>query len=372
MIDYGKFVGGGGINNEWRDLGTLTGVVALDLSEAAGFKVTQGSGELEIDVVNNPELRADAVLEFIRNPVEAVSFGSGIQEALNPNVWGGVAPYIGAGEISLSGGGINTARGGTFSENGLRLWVGSTAFIREYLLNNSFDPSQGVTAGATFNVSAETSVASRIVFQDDGLKMLLTASNSTTSNAYEYTLGSPFDITTLSYTGNNFTVPNATDFWITPDGSRLFRAGVTNDPVIEAYDIATPFDLSTVTGVVDTLDLSPFVTTLINNRCLFVSRDGRTLFYTNTTAGQPSLQFVLTTPLSLSSAVLIDSSLSAGLGYLNQVFWDDNEFIWCVPSTATNQPLEKRTMVGASLNEINQYGPTVGLQGLDSPYETIL
>jgi sugar lactone lactonase YvrE len=71
---------------------------------------------------------------------------------------------------------------------------------------------------------------------------------NTNDTIYQYTLSTPFDVSTASYASKSFGVggeePSPTDLALSEDGTAMYVVGNTNDTVYQ-YTLSTPFDAST-------------------------------------------------------------------------------------------------------------------------------
>jgi len=125
--------------------------------------------------------------------------------------------------------------------------------IFQYTLSTPFDVSTAttsvndhITVGGTFTTDNEA-----IRFNNDGTKLfvLYDATNQNQrSRMYQYTLSNPYDITSPISPGNTFTLGGQYDnfraFLFNEDGSKMF---VSKQQSIYKYDLSTLFDTSTAT-----------------------------------------------------------------------------------------------------------------------------
>jgi len=172
----------------------------------------------------------------------------------------------------------NSPAGIYFSPDGLNLFmVGTqTDAIYQYILTTPFDITTTSYTGNSLSILSEDSSPTSLFFSPDGLNLFMVG--FTTDAIYQYILTTPFDITTTSYTGNSFSVvseaisPRSIHF--SPDGLTLFLVGSSTDKIFQ-YSLTTPFDITTIsyTGnslFVDNEDTSP--------RSIHLSPDGLNLF----------------------------------------------------------------------------------------------
>ena len=138
-----------------------------------------------------------------------------------------------------------------FSNNGAKMFVlDFTGYIDEYTLSTPFDVSTASYDGINerFDVSGQDSSPQDVAFSNDGTKMLVLGAAGIDIN--EYTLSTPFDVSTASYAGDTerFSVlseevlPSGMAF--SNDGAKMFVVGF-NAKYINKYTLSTPFDVST-------------------------------------------------------------------------------------------------------------------------------
>src|SRR6056300_178247 len=148
---------------------------------------------------------------------------------------------------------VNNAFGVHFKPDGTKMFVvaDQSGNIFEYDLSTAYDVSTASYNSATFSTSAQLSNMGDITFSSDGTKMYLIGSNYT---IYQYTLGTAWDITSLSYDSKSFSVSSqdtTTDgIVISSDGTKIFVTGGNNDKVFE-YTLGTAYDISTAVYSVD-------------------------------------------------------------------------------------------------------------------------
>ena len=135
-----------------------------------------------------------------------------------------------------------------FSTDGTKMYmIGSaTSSAYQYTLSTAFDLSTASYANKSFSVSSQDSSPRGIALSSDGTKMYFLGANS--DSVYEYTLSTAFDVSTASYASVNLdassqdTTPEG--FAFNANGTKLYVAGSNTDAVYQ-YTLSTPWSLST-------------------------------------------------------------------------------------------------------------------------------
>lgn len=153
---------------------------------------------------------------------------------------------------SMSVAGETTSpRGLAFKSDGTAAYtIASTGdVVYQYTLSTPWDVSTGSYASKSFNSSAQVIGAEDLKFSADGSKMYCFANPGSDSTIYQYTLSTPWDVSTASYASKSFNAyteagATATDLFFKDDGAVLFIVSGTNDAVYQ-YTVSTPWDIST-------------------------------------------------------------------------------------------------------------------------------
>jgi len=129
----------------------------------------------------------------------------------------------------------NFARWNVYVNNALQTEVtGFDISSPTHVVSQSSVVQSGTFAGATWSA--------------DGTKFY--SNNYTAETIFEYDAASPFDITSLTYTGNSKTITDEstiTCMQFNPTGTRLFAAFQTSGN-ISSYDLSTAWDISTMSA----------------------------------------------------------------------------------------------------------------------------
>jgi len=133
-----------------------------------------------------------------------------------------------------------------FKPDGTRLYIiGSGGDeVNEYTLSTAWDVSTASYV-QNFSVSAQEGQPHGIFFKDDGTKMYIVG--ATGDDVNEYTLSTPWDISTASYVQNfsvaaQDTTPESLSF--KSDGTEMYVIGDVNNVVLQ-YTLSTAWDIST-------------------------------------------------------------------------------------------------------------------------------
>jgi len=120
--------------------------------------------------------------------------------------------------------------------------------VYQYSLSTAWDVSTATYASKSKDVSAQDTNPQSLAFSDDGGKMYILG--STNDRIFQYTLSSPWDVSTATYASKFLSVaaqensPLAMAF--SSDGKKVLVAGSTNDTVYQ-YTLSTAWDISTAT-----------------------------------------------------------------------------------------------------------------------------
>ena len=168
------------------------------------------------------------------------------------------AIYAGNTERFYVGGQDDNPQGMAFSNDGYKMFVidFTGKDISEYTLSTPFDVSTASYAGFSerFSVGGQDTRPSGMAFSNDGAKMFVVGDFG--DHIHEYTLSTPFDVSTASYAGVNARfyvggqegIPQGMAF--SNDGAKMFVMGNARDYINE-YTLSTPFDVSTASYALD-------------------------------------------------------------------------------------------------------------------------
>lgn len=143
-------------------------------------------------------------------------------------------------------------RGVTVSRDGTKMIVAGDGNdnLYEFAFGSPYELATASTTGTTVDLSRNFGEAERptgVVSNDDGSKVYVASAQE--DRVTVYGLSTPFDLSTASTTGNNFapsevTTPEALAF--TADGEKFVVLN-RGDASLKEYTLSTPFDLTTAT-----------------------------------------------------------------------------------------------------------------------------
>lgn len=134
-----------------------------------------------------------------------------------------------------------------FDPNGTRMYVVGviTQTVYQYSLSNQWDISSATYTGNSFSVATQETVPLGVFLKPDGTKMYVIGSIS--DNVLEYNLSTAWDVTTASFL-QSFSVvtqeTNPNDIFFKADGTEMYVIGDAGND-INQYTLSTPWDIST-------------------------------------------------------------------------------------------------------------------------------
>ncbi|MGC6479717.1 MAG: hypothetical protein ACON42_04980 [Flavobacteriaceae bacterium] len=135
-----------------------------------------------------------------------------------------------------------------FSPDGSKLFVigNNGDAVVEYNLSNAWDLSSASYGGVERHIGGQDSDPQGVAFSTDGLTMFIVG--VTNDRVVQYDLSVPYDISTAMYSGVRFSVngqeATPSDLTFSPDGSKMYIVGRIDDSAVE-YTLTTPWDIST-------------------------------------------------------------------------------------------------------------------------------
>ena len=188
--------------------------------------------------------------------------------------------------------------------DGTKLFVtdvnGASSGIAEFTFGTAYDPST-LTYVDTLNVAAKTQYPYGMNFKPDGTEVYIVSYGD--SNVHQYSLSTAFDISSGSFTRTFDTTRDDYRHGIRfkPDGTKMYIVGgnYTSDDKTDQYTLSTAWDISTASYDSVSLDHSSYITTPTD---LLFNNDGTKLFVCGTAPYAYILTYTLSTAYDLSTA----------------------------------------------------------------------
>lgn len=202
---------------------------------------------------------------------------------------------------SLSAAGQSSGVNGlAISKDGTQVYVlaysGDTCY--QYTLTTAWDLSTGSYASKSMYVGTQQLSAFGLAISDDGTKIYIVGTNITA--AYQYTLSTPWDLSSGSYASKSMSVsgqsssPNG--FSLSQDGTKAYMVSPAAQAIYQ-YTLATPWDLSTGSYASKSFSTSSQTTAPIS---IAFKIDGTKAYVVGANI---VYQYTLTTPWDISTAV---------------------------------------------------------------------
>jgi len=137
----------------------------------------------------------------------------------------------------------------TWNDTGTKLFMveGASGAVHEYTASTAYDVTTLSYTNNSFSVGGQDGDPTSITWNDTGTKLFIVGNNS--GAVYEYTASTAYDVTTLSYTNNSFSVGgqdgDPTSITWNDTGTKLFIVGNNSDAVHE-YTASTAYDVTTL------------------------------------------------------------------------------------------------------------------------------
>ena len=138
--------------------------------------------------------------------------------------------------------------GMTFGYDGFRMYMtgDGSKYVNQYDLTTEWDLSTASYANKRHYVGSQEGDPSGVQFKSDGTKFYLIGVNNDT--VYQYSMSTAWDASTASYDGVSFSAnsqqPNAEDLFFSTDGDKLYVIGMGGVHLYQ-YTLSTPWDIST-------------------------------------------------------------------------------------------------------------------------------
>jgi hypothetical protein len=217
----------------------------------------------------------------------------------------GITGWVYSGKTVSVVGQENNPQGLFIGSNGTKMYVcGSTGDdVNEYTLGTAWDVSTATFTAVSTGVTQDTTPVD-VFFKDDGLTMFMLG--QTNDTVYQYTLSVAWDITTATYASKSFSVTTQdsapTGMWFKPDGTTMYIVGATNDTVYQ-YTLSTPWDISTASYASISFSVASVES---NPQQVNLSADGTKMWVLGST-GDDINEYTLGTAWNISTATRVNN-----------------------------------------------------------------
>lgn len=133
-----------------------------------------------------------------------------------------------------------------FKDDWTKMYITWGNFIYQYTLSTAWNVSTASYDSISHNFGAQESNARWFYFSNDWLSLYIILDNA---DIYQYNLWTAWQISTISYTWNSKTISSESQsYWIylKDDLSRMYTVWQTNR-IVYQYTLSTPWDISTAT-----------------------------------------------------------------------------------------------------------------------------
>ena len=151
----------------------------------------------------------------------------------------------------------STITGMCFNDDGTKMYVcgESSDKVYQYSLSSAYDLSTASYDSVSLDVSSQQGAPRSVVFNNDGSALYIVGTSA--AAVHQYTLSTEYDLSTGSYSSNTFSVASQELYpcgaIFNNDGASMYVVGSQNDTVYQ-YTLSTPFDVSTASYASKSLD----------------------------------------------------------------------------------------------------------------------
>jgi len=193
-----------------------------------------------------------------------------------------------------------TTTGLALSSDGSKLYIvgDATDSVYQYTLSTPWDVSSGSYASKSFSFTTQETIPRCVQFSADGSTMYTVGTNADT--VYQYTLSTAWDVSTASYASKSVSVSQDTSprgIAFSTDGFTMYMVGNTNKLVFQ-YTLSTAWDVSTASYASKSFDVA---TQEGQPQGLAFKSDGSTMFAVGSISDTVH-QYTLSTPWDVSTA----------------------------------------------------------------------
>lgn len=230
-----------------------------------------------------------------------------------------------------------TPQGLFFYSDGTKAYFfGNNATIYQLALSTAWDITTAAYTGKSFSISTQNTAGYGIDFSPDGTKLFVIGIIGTRT-VYQYTLSTPWDISTASYASKSFSLPNGTiGVKFSADGAKMFTPLSTSGGIIHYYNLSSAFDVTTAVDSGITYNVNPNSSDAINT--ISFNSTGLSFYVFNQTRGLVQ-KFTLSSAYDLSTMSLVGVSSYGSTVFLLKDFFvsaaEDRIFYTSVSGTGS-------------------------------------
>jgi len=198
-----------------------------------------------------------------------------------------------------------------FKPDGSKMYItGTTAdSVFEFDLSTAFDVSTASYNSASYTYGSPPGLVEGLFFRADGLKWYIMDRGS--DDVWEYDMSTAWDITSSSFSGNQFDVNNqdgiSQSVFFKPDGTKFYQLGEATDAIYQ-YSMSVAWDVSSASY--DSVSFS--VSSQAGTPKDLTFKDDGTKFYVLNNNADAVYQFGLTTAWDISTASYDNVSFNVG------------------------------------------------------------
>lgn len=175
-----------------------------------------------------------------------------------------------------------------------------TDSLYQYALSTPWDISTASYNNISFYLGTLDGSPLSVRFKTDGTKMYYLG--GTTDDAYQYTLSTPWDVSSASYDSKSVDLTpqdaSGVDMFLSSDGIKMYYAGQTGNDTLYQYTLSSAWDISTASYDEINFGLSAGV---VNTAGIYITSSGTQLFSIIPSLAS-ILQNTLSTPWDISTA----------------------------------------------------------------------
>jgi hypothetical protein len=187
-----------------------------------------------------------------------------------------------------------------FKPDGTKMYIlgRGSGYVYQYSLSTAWDVTTATYDGNTngrFLMTQVTQPVTGFFFKDDGTSLYIMDNSSTSSDIYQYTLSTAWDISTASYASKSFAINDGyvAGLWMSGNGKQVYWCNYT-DKTIEGGDLTTAWDISTASesysfSIANEFSGNPFG--------LFISSTYDKMYVYDDTAPETVYQYSLVSPV---------------------------------------------------------------------------